>query len=177
MLGAVAFVAGLEAMWLEFDAAGHDFVATVGQFATDPAANTITKIPGEVRFTIDMRSDDEAILTQAAARLDSLAHTIGTARGLTIDLGEPTRAAAARIDPALRAHLRALADREGITALDLPSGGGHDCATFAGAGVPSAMIFVRNDRGSHNPDEAMDMEDFGQGMRLLMALVDEVAFA
>ena len=29
------------------------------------------------------------------------------------------------------------------------------------------MIFVRNAHGSHNPDEAMDLDDFLLGTRLL----------
>jgi len=29
------------------------------------------------------------------------------------------------------------------------------------------MIFVRNQNGSHNPDEAMRMEDFQQAVRVL----------
>jgi N-carbamoyl-L-amino-acid hydrolase len=29
------------------------------------------------------------------------------------------------------------------------------------------MIFVRNDRGSHNPDEAMELGDFMLGVELL----------
>ena len=30
------------------------------------------------------------------------------------------------------------------------------------------MIFVRNDCGSHNPDEAMAMDDFAVGARMLL---------
>ncbi len=33
-------------------------------------------------------------------------------------------------------------------------------STVASVGVPTAMIFVRNENGSHNPDEAMDIDDF-----------------
>ena len=56
----------------------------------------------------------------------------------------------------------------GIEALEMPSGAGHDAADFALAGVPAAMIFVRNDHGSHNPAEAMRMEDFALGTELLL---------
>ena len=59
----------------------------------------------------------------------------------------------------------------GIDLDTLPSGAGHDAAVFANAGVPSAMIFIRNEHGSHNPHEAMDMEDFMLGTRLLMKAV------
>jgi len=53
----------------------------------------------------------------------------------------------------------------------MPSGAGHDAAVFAKVGVPSAMIFVRNHNGSHNPDEAMSLEDFAIGARALLGLL------
>jgi N-carbamoyl-L-amino-acid hydrolase len=33
------------------------------------------------------------------------------------------------------------------------------------------MIFVRNDHGSHNPDEAMTLDDFGIAARALLGLL------
>jgi N-carbamoyl-L-amino-acid hydrolase len=36
------------------------------------------------------------------------------------------------------------------------------------------MIFVRNEHGSHNPDEAMALADFAQGLRLLVAAVEDI---
>ena len=54
---------------------------------------------------------------------------------------------------------------------------GHDAAVFANAGVPSAMIFVRNEHGSHNPQESMRISDFLAGVavmrRALMEAADE----
>ena len=47
------------------------------------------------------------------------------------------------------------------------SGAGHDAQDFAHAGFPAGMIFVRNANGSHNPFEAMRMDDFCQGTQLL----------
>jgi N-carbamoyl-L-amino-acid hydrolase len=55
----------------------------------------------------------------------------------------------------------------GIAFEIMPSGAGHDSAVFANAGVPAAMIFVRNDRGSHNPHEAMEYPDFFAGCEVL----------
>ena len=52
------------------------------------------------------------------------------------------------------------------TLFEMPSGAGHDAAVFAKVGIPSAMIFVRNDNGSHNADEAMALEDFAVGTRV-----------
>ena len=36
------------------------------------------------------------------------------------------------------------------------------------------MIFVRNDSSSHNPQAAMEMDDFGAACRLLFWLLDRL---
>jgi N-carbamoyl-L-amino-acid hydrolase len=59
------------------------------------------------------------------------------------------------------------ADALGIPVLPLGSPASHDAAAFAAAGVPMGMIFVRNENGSHNPREAMAIDDFMQGVALL----------
>ena len=56
----------------------------------------------------------------------------------------------------------------------MASGAGHDCAVFANEGVPCAMIFIRNDGGSHNPNEEMDTEDFAEACALLHGMLDEM---
>lgn len=63
--------------------------------------------------------------------------------------------------------MRVIGDYAHSGAVPMASGAGHDAAVFAGAGIPSAMLFVRNANGSHNPDETMDMEDFRDAVRLL----------
>jgi N-carbamoyl-L-amino-acid hydrolase len=176
VMAATAFVQEIEGYWLAQEAASADFVATVGQFFTSASQHTITKIPGEVHFTLDMRSENNAVLMAAHAHLSIKAREIAEARHVSIDLGPHTHAQAATMDGDLRARLRRLAVAHGIPAMELPSGGGHDCATFANQGVPSAMVFIRNDKGSHNPDEAMEIADMAQALRLVAALVDEIAF-
>jgi N-carbamoyl-L-amino-acid hydrolase len=71
-------------------------------------------------------------------------------------------------------QLLELSRRAGLPVESIPSGAGHDAAVFANAGIPSAMIFVRNDRGSHNPDEAMAIEDFLAGTDLLYRALREL---
>jgi N-carbamoyl-L-amino-acid hydrolase len=176
VMAATAFVQEIEGYWLAQEAGSADFVATVGQFFTSASQHTITKIPGEVHFTLDMRSENNAVLTAAHAYLSIKAREIAEARHVSIDLGPHIHAQAATMDGDLRARLRRLAVAHGIPAMELPSGGGQDCATFANQGVPSAMVFIRNDKGSHNPDEAMEVVDMAQALRLIAALVDEIAF-
>jgi N-carbamoyl-L-amino-acid hydrolase len=55
----------------------------------------------------------------------------------------------------------------------MPSGGGHDAAVFAAAGIPSGMVFVRNRNGSHNPQEAMELTDFLAGCDILYSHLTE----
>lgn len=161
------FVAALEAIWDAHEAAGHDFVATVGEFATDPAMHGMTKVPGLVRFTMDIRSLDNALLWQTNQQLAEAAKTIGEAYRVEISIGEPTHAPAAIMAPELREALSQAAKERAIPHRRMASGAGHDCAMFAAEGVPSAMLFVRNQNGSHNPDEAMRMDDFASALLVL----------
>lgn len=71
------------------------------------------------------------------------------------------------MDAGIQQALDAAAARHRIAARRMASGAGHDAAVFAQRGVPTGMVFVRNDHGSHNPDEHMDMDDFALGTRLL----------
>ncbi len=175
LFAATEFASRLEALWLEHERAGDDLVCTVGQFFTDSEVHTMTKIPGEVRFTMDIRSHDDATLTQVQTQLGTMAQEISARRKVLIDTGTPIRANAAVMDAQLRATLRQIATAQQIDAPDIASGAGHDCAVFAGEGIPCAMIFVRNDHGSHNPNEAMEMADFGEACRLLFGLLDQLA--
>lgn len=174
VFAATEFVQRLEALWLEHERNGDDLVATVGQLFTDSNVHTMTKISGEVRFTLDIRSHDEKVLQNIRAQLMAAALEIGGRRKVLIDLGEVIQGEAAVMNAELRARLHNIAATLNINAPDIPSGAGHDCAVFAGEGIPCAMIFVRNDHGSHNPHEAMALEDFGEACRLLFGLLEQL---
>jgi N-carbamoyl-L-amino-acid hydrolase len=66
-------------------------------------------------------------------------------------------------------RLEALCGQARIGTLRMPSGAGHDAAVFAHAGIPAAMLFIRNAFGSHNPREDMRLADFGLALRVLVA--------
>ena len=75
------------------------------------------------------------------------------------------------MDEELRQMFHQCADDLGIQVMPISSGAGHDCATFAHEGVPCAMIFIRNENGSHNPNESMEMPDFGEALRVLVSFI------
>jgi N-carbamoyl-L-amino-acid hydrolase len=127
-----------------------------------------------VRFTIDYRSYDERVLAACHEELTETAARIGRERAVTIDLGAYTHAQAAVMDAGLLALAGRTAQRLKIDAPQMASGAGHDCAVFANAGVPCAMIFIRNDHSSHNPEEAMEIDDFAEASRLLHGMLDDL---
>ena len=57
----------------------------------------------------------------------------------------------------------------------IPSGAGHHAAVFANAGIPSAMILIRNENGSHNPHEDMKIDDFMSGVAVMRKVLAEAA--
>jgi N-carbamoyl-L-amino-acid hydrolase len=146
----------------------------VGRFHTDTEVHTMTKIPGELWFSLDIRSQDNEVLMTVDREIRAVAREIGERRGVTIDLGEFTNSLPGPIDKDHLARLERLAGTIGVPALSMASGAGHDSAVFGRMGVPTAMIFIRNEHGSHNPDEAMDLADFALGLKLLVAAVEEI---
>ena len=79
---------------------------------------------------------------------------------MTFELGSRAEAAVGEVSPRILGGLEAAATSLGISTMRLGSPASHDAAAFAKAGVPMAMLFVRNENGSHNPDEAMEIDDF-----------------
>jgi len=170
----VELIQRLNDMWLEREQAGADLVFTVGQFNTDPAEAAPSKVAGETRFVLDFRGLEESVMREASRRASALAAEIGRRHRVSFELGEPSYSYPAPMDPLLRRRLAGIAQDLAIPTQELPSGAGHDAAMFATFGVPTAMIFIRNAHGSHNPDEAMDIADFAKATELLMAfLADE----
>jgi len=168
LLAGADLIHQLEQQWINLEARGHDLVLTVGQFSTDDQQHGITKVPGRIDFTLDFRSSDSTTLNAFNEFLQATAQDIETQRQVTIDLGHATHATEASMDAKLVAELQSAAQSCAIPSLLLPSGGGHDSAVFANLGVPTAMLFVRNENGSHNPDESMEFADFSAACSVML---------
>ena len=165
----VAFLHHMESVWLKHEEAGEDLVLTTGELYTDPALHGPSKIAGDTRFVLDIRSLSDATMDAVASAARAAASRIGAAYRTDIELGATSDSPPAVLDARLRARLLTLLDRP----YEMASGAGHDAAVFAKVGVPSAMIFVRNEKGSHNPDEGMTLDDFAVGTRALLALLED----
>ena len=76
-------------------------------------------------------------------------------------------------DAELAARLAGLGDWPVI-----PTQAGHDAGILSDAGIPTAMVFVRNPTGvSHSPDEHAEMADCLAGVEALADVLAELTGA
>ncbi|WP_041802589.1 Zn-dependent hydrolase [Rhodopseudomonas palustris] len=148
---------------------GPNAVGTIGEAAiARPSRNVI---PGEIAFTIDMRSADASIMDALDKNLRAAAAEIAGRRKVEIPLDlvwriEPTHFDAKLVDAVQRA-----AGELGYSHRRITSGAGHDSCNLATA-MPAAMIFVPcKDGVSHNELEDATEADCGAGANVLLHTV------
>ena len=157
-------------------------VATVGKVHVTPGG--VNAIPSHVTGWLDARGPDEAQV-EGLVR-DLTARCGGEPGGATItqESWTPTT----RFDGPLTERLRGVLQRADRAAgrgdasspeLSVPvlgTGAGHDAGILATAGIPSAMLFVRNPSGvSHSPAEHAEAADCHAGADALAACLAELA--
>ena len=174
-LAVVELVRTLDELWPAREAEGEpDTVFTVGQLFTDPAQHAMTKVPGECAFSLNFGGTTEEFLDEMRSQTLACAAEIGRRRNVEFQLGDCVGSDPTALDPSLRARLVSMAG-----ALDIPlhemATVGHDASVFARAGIPAAMVLVRNQHGSHNAREAMEMADFGLGTQILAVTLLDLA--
>jgi N-carbamoyl-L-amino-acid hydrolase len=174
-MAAAAFANDLDRTWAELDAAGTPLAITFGRFHTDAGKHGMTTVPGEFHFSLDVRAYDPALLVQIEARLPGMIQRIETERKVAFELGKRAVAPVGVMDRAIAMAMTKTAERLGIRSMPLGSPASHDSAAFAAAGVPTCMLFVRNEHGSHNPQEHMEIDDFLDACAVLTHWVVENA--
>ena len=133
------------------------------------------RIPGKLCFSFEARSQSRETLEAFYDLFLSECRLVGEERGVEFKLDRRLESSPAGMDPGWVSRLRGAARALGLPDEEIPSGAGHDAAVFANAGIPSAMVFVRNEHGSHNPREAMAIEDFAAGVAVMRAALREAA--
>jgi len=162
-------MAGLDRTWDRISARKGDLVVTSGMVETDPTRHALARIADEITFSLDIRSLDAVTLAEMRKALAAQIEAIETRRGVRFVPGRETSTEPALMDPGVVAGLLDAMEARGQMPFSMPSGGGHDAAVFAQAGIPAGMVFVRNRNGSHNPQEAMEIADLLAGMEILSA--------
>lgn len=167
-LAGADLLVGLDEIWQEAESHGQPMAFTVGEFHTDSQRHGLTIVPGEFRFSLDLRAYDQTFLEGLEQRFLALVKTVEQVRGVQISLGPRSAAPVARANEAFSEALRKSARTLGIAAPDLLSPASHDAAAFHSAGVPFGFVFIRNPKGSHHPDEDMSIDDFMQATAILI---------
>ena len=173
VLGTAELLNRYDEHWQALLERGLDLVMTAGILHTNADENAMSRIPGECSFSLEIRSQSIDTLEAFYQLMRAEADTVAKSRKLDFVFDRRSLSQPAVMDDGWVKRLLAVCERLDLPAESLPSGAGHDAAVFANAGVPSAMIFVRNDHGSHNPHEAMTIDDFIDGTNVLYhALLD-----
>ena len=157
----------LDEHWNRLLERGIDLVVTTGICGTDRERHAISRIPGEVYFSFEVRSQSFETLEGFYELFRSECRAVSDTRRVTFEFDERVYTEPAQMDEAITKRLQQLSEQLGFVTELLPSGAGHDAAVFANAGIPSGMIFVRNRNGSHNPDEDMTIDDLLKGIDLM----------
>jgi N-carbamoyl-L-amino-acid hydrolase len=140
---------------------------TVGSLAVEPGSSN--SVAGLVRFTIDLRHPDPAILAEKGDAIAAVVAEVIAPCAFTIE--ERFNAAPLTFDPDLVAGIREAAEALGLRWALMPSGAFHDAQLVAQA-VPSAMIFVPSHKGiSHHPAEFTSASQLAAGTSALAAAI------
>jgi N-carbamoyl-L-amino-acid hydrolase len=144
---------------------------TVARIEVSP--NTSNSVASLVRFTIDLRHPDEAVLRAKGDAIEGVVR--GAVRNCDVSMEENFHAMPVAFDPMVTGAVAAAAAAEGLRHRALPSGAFHD-AQFVVPVCPTGMIFVPSRRGiSHNPAEYSSPTQLAAGARVLVRALAALA--
>jgi N-carbamoyl-L-amino-acid hydrolase len=139
---------------------------TVGSVEVFPNSRNV--IPGRVKFSIDLRNQDEASLILMDRDIRLACERVAIATGTTVRIDQVVAFEPTFFAPALISQVRASASTRGYSCMELASGAGHDAVYVAGS-LPVAMIFVPCKDGiSHNEIEDADPAHLTAGANVLL---------
>ncbi|RVU16374.1 M20 family metallo-hydrolase [Methylobacterium oryzihabitans] len=146
---------------------------TIGRVQVTPNAPSV--IAGEVRFSIDLRHPDNAVLDAAGIRIAPLCRE--RAGPCAVAVTPLVDAPSNRFDPVLQARIARAAAECGLPAMPVLSAAGHDARHLAGL-CPSAMIFIPCRGGiSHAPAEWAEPDHVAAGATVLARVLADLAYA
>ncbi|WP_067186577.1 allantoate amidohydrolase [Microtetraspora niveoalba] len=177
----------------------HDALATFGKVRVEPGS--ANAVPSRVTAWLDARGADEERVRRLVAELAadgaeavevaceswtpevvfdrSLRDRVAAAVASTVDaaaLGSTGPADPEAAGPGRSMSTAGCSGSAGVAAV--PTGAGHDAGVLAVAGVPSAMLFVRNPTGvSHSPREFAESADCHAGVVALAAVLEDLCRA
>ncbi|GAA2139198.1 allantoate amidohydrolase [Nocardioides koreensis] len=146
--------------------------ATFGRLEVVP--NGTNAIPSRVTAWLDARCSSESALEALVDTISGQAQDRADRDGTLLEVTAESVSSSVAFDPALARSLAA--DHEEGDWPVIPTQAGHDAGILSAAGVPTAMLFVRNPTGiSHSPDEHAEIPDCLVGVSALADTLERLA--
>lgn len=143
--------------------------ATFGRVDVHP--NGTNAIPSRVTAWLDARAESEEHLAALVGEVERMAAERGGRDGTTAAVTVESVSPEVVFDADLA---RRIAEPGGLPVI--PTMAGHDAGIMSAAGVPTAMLFVRNPTGvSHSPDEFAETADCLAGVEALADTLERLA--
>ena len=140
--------------------------ATFGRLEVTP--NGTNAVPSRVTAWLDARCSSDDALTELVETITRQSFDRATRDGTSLTVTAESVSSSVTFDPALAREVAAIGEWPIIA-----TQAGHDAGILAAAGIPTAMLFVRNPTGvSHSPDESAELVDCLAGVD---ALADTLA--
>jgi N-carbamoyl-L-amino-acid hydrolase len=146
---------------------------TVGMVQVFPNSRNV--IPGEVKFSIDLRNVNDALLNTMHEEMLAFIDQTSASSGLAIAIDRVSYYPPCPFHPDCVDAVRAATAALGYSTMDVVSGAGHD-AIYAARLAPSGMIFVPCKDGiSHNEIEDARPDHLEAGCNVLLLAMLERA--
>ncbi|HEU4512535.1 MAG TPA: allantoate amidohydrolase [Nocardioidaceae bacterium] len=147
--------------------------ATFGRLDVHP--NGTNAVPSRVTAWLDARAESAEVLATLVDQVERMAGERAGRDGTTVVLTAESVSPAVVFDPELAARI---AEQDKGDWPVIPTMAGHDAGILSAAGVPTAMLFVRNPTGvSHSPAEHAETADCLAGVDALATTLERMAGA
>jgi len=138
--------------------------ATFGRIDVEP--NGTNAVPSRVTAWLDARCSSDEALADLVEIVSRQAAERAERDGTSVEMTAESVSGSVAFDPALAAAVAA--DHEGGDWPIIATQAGHDAGILSAAGIPTAMLFVRNPTGvSHSPAEHAEIADCLVGVSAL----------
>lgn len=139
--------------------------ATFGRVEVTP--NGTNAVPSHVAAWLDARASTEEALAELVETITRQATDRAERDGTSLEVAAESVSGTVTFDPAL-------AGRDDWPVI--PTAAGHDAGVLSAAGIPTAMLFVRNPTGvSHSPVEHAEMPDCLAGVHALAEVLERLS--
>ena len=146
--------------------------ATFGRVSVEP--NGTNAVPSRVTAWLDARCSTDDALAALVETISGQASDRADRDDTSLVVTAESVSSSVAFDPALAVAVAA--DHEGGDWPIIPTQAGHDAGILSAAGIPTAMLFVRNPTGiSHSPLEHASIADCLVGVSALADTLERLA--